>query len=141
MRLITIFIIISFTCFSQEKPQNSSIFSNGNWFKICVENDGVYKLTKDDLNNMGIDNPIYCDQVSIFGNSFGMLPNKNSDYRPLEIIENNIKLIDLNQNNILEGEDIILFYGKSPNEWVFNSSSKIFLNTSNIYMMIKIVIS
>ena len=51
---------------------------------------------------MGIDNPIYCDQISIFGNSFGMLPNKNSDYRPLEITENNIKLIDLNQNNILE---------------------------------------
>ena len=43
---------------------------------------------------MGIDNPIYCDQVSIFGNSFGMLPNKNSDYRPLEITENSIKLID-----------------------------------------------
>ena len=97
MRLIVIFTIISFTCFSQEKPQNSSIFSIGNWFKICVENDGVYKLTKDDLNNMGIDNPIYCDQVSIFGNSFGMLPNKNSDYRPLEITENSIKLIDLNQ--------------------------------------------
>ena len=133
MRLIAIFIIISFSCFSQEKPQNSSIFSNGNWFKICVENDGVYKLTKDDLNNMGIDNPIYCDQVSIFGNSFGMLPNKNSDYRPPEITENSIKLIDLNQNNILEAEDIILFYGKSPNEWVFNSSSKNFEFEQHLY--------
>ena len=77
-----------------------------------------------------------------FGNSFGMLPsNKNSDYRPTEITENSIKLIDFNQNNILEAEDIILFYGKSPNEWVFNSSSKNFEAPSNIYTIIKIVIS
>ena len=88
MRLIFVFLIFSFCSFSQENSQNSSIFSTGNWYKICVENDGVYKLTKDNLNNMGIDNPIYCDQVSIFGNSFGMLSNKNSDYRPLEIAEN-----------------------------------------------------
>ena len=89
---------------------------------------------------MGIDNPIYCDQVSLFGNSFGMLPNKNSDYRPAEITENSIKLIDLNQNNILEAEDIILFYGKSPNEWVFNSSSKNFEFEQHLYDN-KIVIS
>ena len=133
MRLISVFLIFSLSSFSQENSQNSSIFSSGNWFKICVENDGVYKLSKEDLNNMGIDNPIYCDQISIFGNSFGMLPNKNSDYRPLEITENCIKLIDLNQNNILENEDIILFYGKSPNEWVFNPSSKNFEYEQHLY--------
>ena len=77
MRLIPIFMIISFSGTHQEKPQNSSIFSTGNWFKICVENDGVYKLTKDDLNNMGIDIlKIYCDQVSIFGNSAKNLTRK-----------------------------------------------------------------
>ena len=133
MRLIFFLIVLTLYSFSDVNSQNSSIFSNGNWYKICVENDGVYKLSKDDLNSMGIDNPIYCDQVSIFGNSLGMLPNKNSDYRPLKITENSIKLIDLNQNNILDSEDIILFYGKSPNEWIFNQSSKNFEYEQHLY--------
>ena len=85
MRLITIFIIISFTCFSQEnlKIVRFSLTEIGSRFVLKMMS---YKLTKEDLNNMGIDNPIYCDQVSIFGNSFGMLPNKNSDYRPQKLL-------------------------------------------------------
>ena len=49
------------------------------------------------------------------------------------LLLNSIKLIDLNQNNIFEAEDIILFYGKSPNEWVFNSSSKNFEYQQHLY--------
>ena len=133
MRLIVILLSFILLSLSGANCQNSSIFSKGNWYKICVEKDGVYKISKDDLIKMGADNPIYCNQVSIFGNSLGMLPNKNSEYRPEEINENRIKLIDLNQNNILDDEDKILFYGKSPDEWVFNQNSKNFEYEQHLY--------
>ena len=72
------FLIITVFCLSSTAQQNS-VLSNGDWFKIAVENDGIYKLDYSDLDQMGFNlNDISINSIKIFGGADGMLPNLNS---------------------------------------------------------------
>ena len=62
-----------------------------------------------------------------------MLPRLNSDFRYADLVENAIQIYDANSNGIFESEDYILFYGHSPNKWIFNSSSGYFTHQRHLY--------
>ena len=62
-----------------------------------------------------------------------MLPKLNSDFRHDDLIENTIKIHDANNNGIFESSDYILFYGQSPNNWIFNSSSSSFSHQIHLF--------
>ena len=45
-----IFFAVSQTSMSQQ----SSVLQSGNWYKIAVTEDGIYQITYDDFQNLGI---------------------------------------------------------------------------------------
>ena len=40
-----------------ERYTDNSVLSKGNWVKIQIEQDGIYKLTYSELKKMGFDDP------------------------------------------------------------------------------------
>ena len=90
---------------------------SGKWYKLKITKDGVYELTYEYLQGLGIDvanlNPSH---LNIFGNGTGVLNENNSAYRPDDLIKNAIDLIGGDDNSFDPGDKFI-FYAKGPNRW------------------------
>ena len=111
-----------------------SILQSGKWYKIAVNSDGIYKLSYQFLQSVGIDmatlNP---SNIRIYGNGGGMLPELNSMARPDDLLENAIS-VQTAVPGVFGTSDYVLFYGKGPNTWSFNNSSvPKYQHTLNLY--------
>ncbi len=93
------------------------MLSTGDWYKIRVEESGIYKISYNDLQNYGID-PSSIDprNIRIYGNGGGMFPETTSDFRYDDLQENAIEVVGEN-DGVFNEEDYILFYGISPHVW------------------------
>lgn len=105
---------------SEQDFSYNSVLANGKWVKIGVNKDGIYKITFDELRDMGFDNP---ENVRVFGNAFGVLSTIAGEPRPDDLIE----------NKIYTGSDYILFYGKNPHHWHYDSFDGVFKHTLHPY--------
>ncbi|OFZ10460.1 MAG: hypothetical protein A3D92_19125, partial [Bacteroidetes bacterium RIFCSPHIGHO2_02_FULL_44_7] len=90
---------------------------SGTWYKITVSEDGIYKLDKAFLSACGIDvenvNP---QNINIFGNGDGRLPELNSKPRTDDLAKNAIQVIG-EGDGTFDDDDYILFYGWGPHRW------------------------
>lgn len=113
----------------------NSVLANGDFYKIAVEADGIYKIDFNFLkNNLKIDpTKINCKTLAVFGNGGGMVPELNSITRPDDLIENPTWMIDNNGNNQFEEGDYLLFYGQMPDQWKMTSDSQSFKHEKNLY--------
>lgn len=104
------------TGFERTYTENS-VLASGEWYKIRVQKSGVYRIQYDDLISYGI-NPstINPDNIRIYGNAGGMLPESNSEFRYDDLQENAIFVQDGADGSFDQG-DYILFYGESPHMW------------------------
>jgi len=112
----------SFSLYIENKPtktvntQNTyaqnSVLNNGNWVKIGIPENGVYKLTFDELSNLGFSSP---EEVRVFGNDAGMLSFWNDNSAPDDLIE----------NYIYKGSNYILFYAEGASNWIYNENADI----------------
>ncbi len=106
----------------EETPswKNNSVLASGSWFKIGVTDQGVYKITFSDLQQMGI-NPasLNPEHMALYGNINGMLPEENLKNRPDDLTENAILIVG-GEDGRFDTEDYILFFGLSPVIWKHN---------------------
>ena len=72
------------------------------------------------------------NNISIYGNRNGMLPESNAAFRYDDLQEIAIKVVDGN-DGVFDSTDYILFYGQSAVKWAFNSSQKLFEHQINYY--------
>jgi hypothetical protein len=91
--LIFKFIILTITVLffgfgNAAHSQTNSVLSSGDWYKFSVENDGVYRINYDLLNQVGI-NPDIIDprNIKIFTGRPGMLPQAISKIRQQDLSE------------------------------------------------------
>jgi hypothetical protein len=115
------------------KSAKNSVLSTGNWYKIKVQKNGIYKIDYAKLQKLGID-PTQVDprKIRIYGNEGGMLSENNSENRADDLIENAIIVIG-EEDGHFNADDYILFYGQSPHQWNYNESSKEFNHQYNVY--------
>jgi hypothetical protein len=106
-----------------------SVLSSGKWYKIKILRDGIYKLTYEDLKSMGFADP---SGVRVFGNGGTMLPMMNSERRYDDLVENSIYLYN-GSDGVFGPGDHILFYGRGPAKWKFNTLSGMFEHSLNLY--------
>ena len=89
----------------------NSVLASGNWYKFRVEKTGIYRITKDFLNNLGMDvDNIDPRNLKIYSNGGKPLPLLNSENTIFDLPENTIKVIGEQDGNFDEN-DFILFYG------------------------------
>ena len=108
---------------------NNSVLSGGTWVMVKTSEDGIYRLTFNELVEMGIENP---SSVRIFGNGNRMLPKMNNEPRYDDLIENRIYM-NAGDNGVFGPGDYILFYGQGPVSWDYNETSGIFEHQRHLY--------
>lgn len=130
--------------YKKEKPNfnhvskefvSSSVLKSGtgNWYKISVSQDGIYKIDKALLISMGINvDNINPQHINIYGNGDGLLPERNSTPRTDDLAKNAIKIIGESDGSF-DANDYILFYGWGPNRWYPNGDTTKFKQIKHIY--------
>ncbi len=99
----------------------TSALNSGTIYKFGVAQSGVYKLDYGFLKNeLGISNLDNVDPrtIRVFGNGGGMLPERNSDLRADDLIENAV-FVDGESDGKFDQGDYILFYAVGPDPWVY----------------------
>ncbi len=110
----------------------NSVLANGNWYKIAVTDNGVYKLTYTDLQNLGMNAAtLNAQDIRIYGNGGGILPEANSGFRYDDLVENPIYVSS--SGSTFGTNDYILFYGQSPTTWNYNTTDNRFHHQTNYY--------
>lgn len=111
---------------------SNSVLSTGNWIKVRVSESGVYKITYNELSQMGFDVSVNPKNIAVFGNGGGMLPEKNDLFRYDDLVENPIKVVGEEDDKFNNG-DYLLFYAQGPINWVRDKITNTFMHKNNIY--------
>ncbi|OFX49865.1 MAG: hypothetical protein A2046_16090 [Bacteroidetes bacterium GWA2_30_7] len=104
---------------------SSSVLSAGRWIKIKILEDGIYKISYDDLINMGFEIP---ENIHVYGNGGLMLSEMNNVSRYDDLIDNPI-FIDKGTDNIFNTGDYLLFYGKGSVKWIYDYTKQRFIHS------------
>jgi len=105
---------------------------SGNWLKVSVTSDAVYKVSGAYLRNAGlISGNVPSDHLHVFGSSFGKLPELNSAYKSDDLKQLAISVED-GGDGIFNEADYLLFYGNGPHRWYANGLVE-FEQDRNIY--------
>jgi hypothetical protein len=118
---------------SSDAYPESSVLANGEWYRVCVDKDGIYRLTGQNLVELGINlSQVEKSTIQIFGNGGGMLPESNALNHLTDIQENAIWVSGGNSGSFTSS-DYILFYGQSPHRWQYNSAEGIYTHQIHYY--------
>lgn len=107
----------------------NSVLGSGNFVKIRVSQNGLYKLTYTDLVDMGISSP---NNVKIYGYGGAMLSEDFSEPYIDDLPEVRIYM-NKGSDGIFNKGDYILFYGQGAICWKYQSGSGRFVHTQNPY--------
>lgn len=111
----------------------NSVMAQGEWYKIGVVEDGVYKLSFAELENLGVDMEVLNPQsLNVFGNGYGQLPYENNVERPDDLLQNAI-YINGEADESFDEDDYILFYAKGPHQWKYDSSEGYYEHAKHEY--------
>ncbi|MCK5824529.1 MAG: type IX secretion system sortase PorU [Ichthyobacteriaceae bacterium] len=113
----------------------NSVLSDGNWVKLAINKTGVfqidYKLMKEIASALGKDiDDVNPENISIYGQKGGMLPEVNEDYKSDDLVELAIRIegegdLKFNKN------DRVVFYAEGADEIGFDNG--LFYHRKNIY--------
>ena len=127
MKKISVLVLFKFSFLFNLLGQSYSVLSDGDWYKITTNQEGIYKLDYSDFQDIGVNvSNLQISSIRLYGNGGGMLPRLNSEFRHLDLVENAIQVKDANNNGFFDNEDYILFYGMSPSVWRFNENTNFF---------------
>jgi hypothetical protein len=94
-----------------------SVLSEGQWYKIAIAKDGVYKIDKNTLNQLGLNiGNLSPQSINVYGNGGGLLPSSNLEPR-YDDLQKCAIFFQGEEDNIFQDNDYILFYGKGADTW------------------------
>ncbi|HNS11938.1 MAG TPA: type IX secretion system sortase PorU [Bacteroidia bacterium] len=111
----------------------TSVLSTGSWYRIAVVQNGVHKLTYQQLKDLGLDvDNINPRNLRLYGNGGGSLPFANSASRADDLLENSIQIIG-ESDGVFNSNDYVLFYGSGQTKWDLDGSGNKFVHQLNPY--------
>jgi hypothetical protein len=131
--LLLFMLILTNQVQAQRNYVAQSVFATGNWYKIAVKNDGIYKVDVAFLQNLGISvTNLAAASIRLYGNGGQMLPENNLDFRYDDVVENAIAMQD-GGDGLFNGNDYFLFYAAGPHTWLKDSTNQRFSHRKNLY--------
>lgn len=120
-------------CQAQDNTYQS-VLSQHTWHRIAITKEGVYQLDYVTLQAMGIDmNVLNPNEIRLFGNPSGPLPEKNSEARPDDLTEMAICVVGADDGTF-DGDDKVLFYGQEPTRWLLkDNGNETYVRERNYY--------
>lgn len=112
---------------SSRSYATASILSSGNWKKISVSASGMYKLTYDDVFNMGLDP----NKIQIYGYGGAMLGEDFSTANYIDDLPEVAIWKVTGSDGVFNKGDYLLFYAQGPVSWY--KSGNTFLRQFNPY--------
>ncbi|MFV0141674.1 MULTISPECIES: type IX secretion system sortase PorU [Empedobacter] len=94
----------------------TSVLKTGDWYKIKVSKDGVFKLDKNFFTKNGIPTNFNPKSLKIYGNGEGRLMENLTINRKGALNEIPIKFVGGDDGNF-DNNDYVLFYAKGPHQW------------------------
>lgn len=118
---------------SDKTYADNSVLATGSWVKIGVTGDGVYRLTYENFQDMGL-NPGAIDPrtIRIHGKGGASLPQTAGEWVYDDVPENAIWVSGEADGNFDPG-DFVLFYGQSPHTWYYNDRVDQWIHKYNVY--------
>lgn len=107
-----------------------SALSSGNWWKMAVADEGIYKLSASEIASL---NGSSADQIALYGQPGGAFDEDNSVARPDDLEEIPIEVVDHNGNGLFDGDDYLLFYATGADRWLYNNGLQQYTNPANPY--------
>jgi len=101
-------LLLPVTLLSQkgkESYSTSSVLASGEWFKIAVTSDGIYRIDYSRLRQLGLGNP---SNPRIFCNNSGQLSYYNDNPKPDDLRELSI-YISSGSDGVFNEGDYLLF--------------------------------
>jgi hypothetical protein len=115
------------------KFSSTSVFNQGDWYKVRVSSDKVYKLSYQFLKEMGVNvgslNP---NQLNVYGHPGGMLPLDIDVDAPGDPQKLAIEFVGNQDNSFTDGE-YFLFYGEGPDSWSYSENLEMWTHLKNYY--------
>ena len=107
----------------------SSAMESGDWYKITVNRDGIYRITYSELVSLGITDP---ENVRIYGSGGAMLPemansNSGNDLKEIPI------WMHTGNDGVFNSGDYILFYGQGTVVWKYNKENSEFEHSLHLW--------
>jgi hypothetical protein len=117
-----LFLLIQYSLCAQTVKDNyssSSVLSSGQWFKIAVLKDGIYRIEYSKLKQIGLLNP---SNPKIYANNFGQLSYYNDYPKPDDL--NEVALFkEIGIDGIFNEGDYLYFFGQGTGRWKYNNST------------------
>lgn len=106
------------------RKTGNSLLANGNWYRFETAEEGIYKIDRAFLQNLGIDvNSLDPRTLKIYSYGGYALPEDLSKSNNKGFSEVAIQVVDETDGKFDTG-DYILFYGRPPEFWEYNSTQK-----------------
>lgn len=133
LHILLIFCICSIFRLSAVENDGSryapnSVLSQGKWYKIKVPATGVYKLTYEQLTDMGLSNPA---NVKIYGYG-GWILDENFTKPYVDDLPQVSVWMSKDPANFGKG-DYVLFYARADIKWTYDANLKEFVHEQNPY--------
>ncbi len=130
---VLLFFLSTGQVFSQRNYATHSVLATGNWYKIGIRQEGVYKIDLAFLSSLGIvTTNLSSASIRLYGNGGAMVDENNTTVRADDLIENAIQVTD-GGDGILNGQDYVTFYAPGPHRWEKDSASQLFHHRKNLY--------
>ncbi|HEX9980890.1 MAG TPA: type IX secretion system sortase PorU [Flavobacterium sp.] len=113
----------------------NSVLASGDWYRFYVEKSGVYRISKNFLQSLGMNVSGDPRKIKIYGNGGRMAPLRNNTPYPMDIEENAIQFIGESDGNF-DSDDYILFYAEGVDNWNEESRThnNLYANRSYYYV-------
>lgn len=130
--LICFFLGLVLAVQGQRQYAPASVLASGNWYKIAIAEQGIYKVDGNFLNALGLGTNLPSASIRLFGNGGAMLgENANAVYTD-DLTENAIDVID-GGDGIFHPGDYFLFYAPGASRWLKDSTNQGFRFQKNLY--------
>ena len=109
-----------------------SPLAKGEWYKVSVQEDGIYKIDRALLVSMGADGDALAGNIRVYGAPGGLLPKPNNAQRDTILTEVPVLLHNAAPDQPLQGGSVC-FYAEGPVKWDYDSSKKTWQHQPNHY--------
>jgi len=118
-------------CTVRAQFKTSSVLAEGSFYKMRIENDGIYKLTGADLSALGINlSTLNPSKIRLFGNQNGMVEQANSSPRADDFEQ--IPFF-ISNNTTFSSTDFLLFYAQNAHKKYWDTENETFVFQTNLY--------
>lgn len=131
--ILAVALVLSFKVGTAQDNTYHSVLSDHTWYRLSVTEEGIYKLDYSTLQAMGVNmSALNPNQIRVFGNPSGALPEKNSKARPDDLTEMAI-VVEGAEDGIFDRQDVVLFYGQEPTRWKAANNLNTYIRERNYY--------